>query len=516
MSQAAKWDAIVVGSGIGGLSAAAAFANRGKRVLVVERLGSFGGAATVYRHGALTMEASLHETDGDTVSGPNSAFARLGLVGALEPIQTGEFYEARGGALVSPVQVPTGLDNAYESLCRSLPEARASLNTYFRELKHLYRTLRDLEDMSSRGPSALLGSLFSGRLFELIADARHTVAERFDVVFGGNEAAKFALGAPIAYFDDDPAKLSFLLFAGVWARYVESGSYYFKGGSRALSQALLHLVKDRSGEARQNCSVVSILLDAKGSAAGVVYVDQLGTRIEALSPIIFAGAAPSVVVDMLPEDKKEKFAHQFSKFEASISLFNVSLGLSRPASEFGVSAYSTFMYPDDMKRYSDFPRAAAVFGRAPIGAIPPYVIADYGRLDAGLRQSQDLYLVSLCGVDRLAWSHERDDAEEKEARKRWMDALIADVDQHFPGFAGAISQTEIATARTMHKHLGTPFGEVYGFRPTPSRLFGRVPSAATSIEGLWISSAYTVSGGYSGAMQGGLMAADAAWKHASK
>jgi all-trans-retinol 13,14-reductase len=516
MSQVTQWGAIVVGSGLGGLSAAAAFAKRGRRVLVIERLGSFGGAATVYRHGAMTMEASLHETDGDTVFGPNSAFARLGLTGAVEPIQTNEFYEARGGVLTSPVKVPAGLDNAHESLCRLLPEAKAALDSYFRELKHLYQTLRDLEDMSSGGPSALLGSLFSGRLFEFIADTRRTVAERFDAVFGENEAAKFALGAPIAYFDDDPAKLSFLLFAGVWSRYVESGSYYFKGGSQALSRALLHHVQESGGEARQNCNVVSILLDAKGSAAGVVYVDQLGARVEVLSPIIFAGAAPSAVVDMLPQDKKETFAHQFSKFEPSISLFNVSLGLSRPASELGISAYSTFIYPDGMKRYSDFSSAAAVFGRTPIGAIPPYVIADYGRLDAGLRQSQDPYLVSLCGVDRLAWSHELDDREEKERRKRWIDVLIADVDRRFPGFAGAVSQTEIATARTMQKHLGTPSGEVYGFRPTPSRLFGRLPSAATSIEGLWISSAYTVSGGYSGAMQGGLMAADAALKHASK
>jgi hypothetical protein len=43
-----------------------------------------------------------------------------------------------------------------------------------------------------------------------------------------------------------------------------------------------------------------------------------------------------------------------------------------------------------------------------------------------------------------------------------------------------------------------------------------VPSAATSIDGLWLSSAYTVSGGYSGAMQGGLMAADAAARGAPK
>ena len=512
LSQATRWDAIVIGSGLGALSAAAVFGKKGKRVLVLERLANFGGAATVYRHGALTMEASLHETDGDTVAGPNSVFARLGLTDSVEAIKTDVFYEARGGPLAKPIRIPPGLDSAHEALAGSLPDARATLDTYFRELKHLYRSLHDLEDSGSHGPSALLGLLFSGRLFELIGDARRTVAERFDAVFGDNEAAKFALGAPLAYFDDDPAKLSFLLFAGVWSRYVESGSYYFKGGSRALSLALLKCVKESGGEALRQCSVVSIVLDAKSRAAGVTFADHEGTVCEALAPVIFAGAAPASVANMLPRNKREAFTHRYATFEPSISLFNVSLGLSRPASEFGVSAYSTFVFPDDMTRYSDFPRAAAVFGQEPSGRVPPYVIADYGRLDAGLRQPQDLHLVSLCGVDRLAWWEGLDEAGEMARRKRWIDALVADVDRRYPGFAGAVAQAEIATARTMKTRLGTPFGEVYGFRPTPSRLFGRVPSAATSIEGLWLSSAYTIAGGYSGAMQGGLRAADAAWK----
>lgn len=512
MGETAHWDAIVIGSGLGGLTAAAAFANRGKRVLVLERLANFGGAATVYRHGALTMEASLHETDGDTVSGPGSVFARLGLTSTIETIATDVFYEARGGPLAAPIQIPTGLDLAHETLTRTLPDAKASLDAYFHELKHLYRTLHDFEDMGAMGPSALIGLLFSGRLFELIADARRTVAERFDAVFGDNEAAKFALGAPLAYFDDDPAKLSFLLFAGVWSRYVESGSYYFKGGSRALSHALLKRVTESGGDARHGCNVVSILLDAKAHASGVAYQDRDGIRSEALAPVVFAGAAPSAVAGMLAEDKRAKFTHKYDTFEPSISLFTVSLGLSRPASAFGVTAYSTFVYPDGMQRYADYPQAATVFGREPTGVVPPYVIADYGRLDTGLRQPQDLHLVSLCGVDRLAWWEDLDEAAEKTRRKRWMDALVADVNRRFPGFAGAVSQAEIATARTMKSRLGTPSGEVYGFRPTPSRLFGRPPSAATSIEGLWLSSAYTVSGGFSGAMHGGLMAADAARK----
>ena len=59
-----QFDAIVIGSGLGGLTAGALYARAGHRVLVLERNQNFGGAATVYRHGALAIEASLHEIDG--------------------------------------------------------------------------------------------------------------------------------------------------------------------------------------------------------------------------------------------------------------------------------------------------------------------------------------------------------------------------------------------------------------------------------------------------------------------
>jgi all-trans-retinol 13,14-reductase len=505
-----SFDAIVIGSGIGGLSAAAALAGHGKRVLVLERLSNFGGAATVYRHGSLTMEASLHETDGDTVMNPHGPFPRLGLTGAVEPIETEIFYEARGGALPDVIRVPHGLAHAREALIAALPGSKAGLERYFTKLEHLYRTLHDLEEIGSRGPSVLIGLLFSGRLFELIGEARRTVQERFDAVFGSDEAAKFALGAPLGYFDDDPAKLSLLLYAGVWSRYVESGSYYFKGGSRALTLALLKKVKEAGGEARHNCTVQQILLDAAGRAAGIRYEDKAGESHEAQAPLVFGGAAPAALSDMLPETVRVEFDAGFARYEPSISLFNVSLGLTRPAADFGVTAYSTFLYPDDMQRFADYPHAAAVFGTEPGGRVPPYVVADYGRLDAQLRRDGDLYLVSLCGGDRLEWWKDLDEAGELDRRKRWIDILIADVNRRYPGFAGAVAQAEIATARTMKNRLGTPEGEVYGFRPTPSRLFRRLPSAATPVEGLWLASAYTVGGGYAGAMQGGLMAADAA------
>jgi all-trans-retinol 13,14-reductase len=512
MSSDLSWDAIVIGSGLGGLTAAAAIANRCKRVLVLERHASFGGAATVYRHGALSIEGSLHEIDGDTVCGTHGPIARLGLTGSVEPIATDIFYEARG-AMLPTVCVPHGLDAAYEALACAMPQSRRALKIFFKEANRLHRSFHDLEELGARGPVVLAGLILSGRLFELLMDSRRTLHQRLEAIFGGDEIPKFVLGAPIAYFDDDPRKLSCLLYLGVWTRYVEAGSYYFKGGSSALIAALVKHIHDRGGAVQSSSKVESIVVDGTQSATGVTYADSAGTLHVERAPIVLGNASPLAITEMLPAGARSNFAKQYERFEPSISLFTVSLGLTRPAADFGVSAYSTFVYPDSMARFADFAKAAAIFGAAPAHQVPPYVLADYGRLATGLRNAGDLHSLSITGVDRLAWWQGLDEATERTRREQWIDALVADVDRRYPGLKSAVAQREIATSRTMHKWLGTPVGEVYGFRPTPSRLFSRPLTAATPIRGLWLSSAYTVSGGYAGAMQGGLMAADAAMKH---
>ncbi len=60
---ALDYDAVVIGSGLGGLSCAAAFARQGFKPLVVEQHDKVGGFATAFsRPGGFTFEVSLHST----------------------------------------------------------------------------------------------------------------------------------------------------------------------------------------------------------------------------------------------------------------------------------------------------------------------------------------------------------------------------------------------------------------------------------------------------------------------
>ena len=97
---------------------------------------------------------------------------------------------------------------------------------------------------------------------------------------------------------------------------------------------------------------------------------------------------------------------------------------------------------------------------------------------------------------------------EKNARKeKWTDTLIADIDRHFPGIAGAVVHREMATAETMHNYLNTPGGAVYGFAPEGTAGDAFFQGPRTAIEGLLLASAFTSGGGYTGAMLGGAQAA---------
>src|SRR5579864_705247 len=104
---ARKFDAIIIGAGLGGLTAAALYARMGRYVLVLERNDVCGGAATVYRHGPLSIEGSLHEIDGFDLDDPKLSIIRsLELDKHLALTEVGDLYEVRGPQIGKPFALP--------------------------------------------------------------------------------------------------------------------------------------------------------------------------------------------------------------------------------------------------------------------------------------------------------------------------------------------------------------------------------------------------------------------------
>jgi all-trans-retinol 13,14-reductase len=504
------FDAIAIGSGLGGLTASALYARRGHRVLVLERNQHFGGAATVYHHGALAIEASLHEIDGLDAEDPKGPILRaLGLDRDIRFIDVGDLHEVRSPLLGEPFVLPHGFDAAVASATRRFPRHAKGIEAYFeriRAVRHAVAMMSEHQD--DRGWWLWNAPMLPLRLWPLIRDRHANLSEVFHRLFGDDEAVKLALASNLGYYTDDPDTMPFVAYAIPQASYLLGGGHYIHGGSQVLSDRLAAIVRDAGGELLENREADVILLE-DDRVRGVRHRGRAGGySTEDFAPVVFGNAAPNVLGAMLPEEKRAAFLKRYSVRRPSISLWTISLGLSRPSREFGVRRYSTSVLPSWFSALTCYREAAALLGADPDKRVPSYGFVAYDQIDSGLNENGP-YLASLVGIDRIKnWGGLG--RETKRARKqRWMDRIVADLDVQFPGIAGCIVHREMSTAETFHQYLGTPDGALYGFAPETR---GFVPVPTTAIKGLYLASAFTGGGGFTGAILGGGWAARAAMK----
>jgi phytoene dehydrogenase-like protein len=484
------FDAIVVGSGLGGLSAGALYARAGHRVLVLERNAHFGGAATVYRHGSLAIEASLHEIDGLDAEDPKGPILRaLGLDRDIPFIDVGDLHEVRSPLLGEPFVLPHGYDTAVAATKQRFPNQARGIEGYFeriRAVRHAVATMSEHQD--DRNWWLWNAPTLPWRLWALIRDRGATVSEVFRRLFGDDEAVKLALASNLPYYADDPETMPFLSYA------IPQASYLLGGGP--------------GGEAETDRDVNTIFLEGD-SVRGVLHCARSGDDAkEEFAPVVFGNAAPTVLAAMLPDSKRAPFMARYKDRRLSLSLWTIALGLSRQSRDFGVKRYSTAVLPAWLTAFSRYREAAAILGEDPATRITPYGFVAYDQIESGLNENSP-FLASLVGLDRIEnWAGLSREAK-RTRKERWMDRIVADLDLQYPGIASAIVQREMSTAETFHQYLNTPDGALYGFAPE-SR--GFIPLAETAIGGLYLASAFTGGGGFTGAILGGGWAARAAAK----
>ena len=376
---AKRYDVIVIGAGLGGLTAAAGLARAGRKTLLIERNASVGGAASTYKVGDLTVEASLHETSDprDPADPKHAVLAGLGVLDAVEWVPVGSLYEARGGPLGAPFRMPESFAGARAALGERFPAARAGIAAVLGDMERIAvglgtlgrgrEAFRDLRE----GFSALL------KLAPVVRDWRLSLGQVLERHFGSNEAVKCALAANLPYYHDDPDGLWWIFFAVAQGGYLQSGGYYIRGGSQRLSDALAGAVTAAGGEIRLGHAATAIRLDGAGAPCAVAYRDLAGgDAAEAEAPIVVGNAAPGVLAAMLPEAARADFLAPYAKRSQSISLFSATFGLSVRPAELGLRAYSTFLLPGSMTRLADYRASSRVMGSLPAGDLPGMPVVD--------------------------------------------------------------------------------------------------------------------------------------------
>jgi prolycopene isomerase len=292
-----------------------------------------------------------------------------------------------------------------------------------------------------------------------------------------------------------PTKLPFMTMAGLIWIYGEFYPYYIKGGSQALSNAILDTFIKSGGRTKFNCTAKKLTVK-EGSIQGVL--TESGEMITAPCVVSNASVISSFVDLMDPEDVPAETLQMLGSRTIGPSAFNVYCGLDRSPEDLGIEICSQFVVRAQPWNSSKLPASLA----PPKGMLMTcYNLSDSDASPAGTSQ------VALCTL------HYADDwisippAQYAETKYAYAEYMLELAEEACPGFRAAIEEVEVATPLTMMRFVGHPGGAIYGFDQyaKDSNIFVQPPQ---SIEGLYFAGCWVDTGGFQPTLESGVNAAE--------
>ncbi|MDH5637274.1 MAG: NAD(P)/FAD-dependent oxidoreductase [Nitrospinota bacterium] len=492
-----EYDVVVIGGGLGGLTAGALLARQGKRVLLLERHYQPGGCATVFRRGGYKVEVGLHELDGlHEEDFKRNLFLDLKVFDHVEFIRLPQFYRFVNGRV--DVTIPEGYTAAMKTFIAKFPSEEKGIRKFFGRIRAIWEEARAVP---KSGIMALLALPLWPILYpNLTFKMSRSLGSYVDSLFQ-NEDLKLALLANLGYYHDDPYSTSMFYYSIAQMSYLKGGGHFIKGGSQNLSDYLASIIRDNGGEVKLRHEATKIVMkDGKASGVEYIRVSGEGGKIHtAQCQAVAANAStPDVVNKLAPGAFREDYSAKINSMKVACSFFCVYIGFKKTPKELGNPAYSTFVLEDSVTSLKDL-HDAEKLDMIDKG----YVFVDYSQIDSGLAQ-EGKSLGVIVSIDYLSRWEELSTEEYQEQKKRQMDDLVGRLEKLLPGAREHIEYIEASTPVTIKRFTANPGGAAYGFAQTPgqagwSRLRNKSP-----VESLYYCSAWGMpGGGFSGAIWAG-------------
>ncbi len=488
------YDAIVVGAGLGGLSASAFLARAGKHVLLLERHNVPGGYATSFVRGRFEFETSLHELSGlghpDRRGRLWDLLNQCGVAEKVEFLPIPDFYRSVFPGL--DMVIPCERQGWEDVLCAQFPKSADGI----KRLTALMIALDDqVQRFGSEGQEAIMKD--PGAFTELMTYTNATTAEVLEKEIPEPEA-RAVIAQLWGYYGAPPSMLSFILFAVATATYLKYGPAHIRGKSQAMSQAFVDVVEEQGGEVRLNTGVSRILTD-DGRVRGVV--TSAGEEI--LAPYVVCNVNPLVTcTQLIGADKIPSwYLKRLSWGQVGPGISCVYLGLDRDCEYLGLDHHEIAVNADyDLEAH--WRGMSDITGEPPEVFVTPYNVVDFEASPPG---TGNVVLAFL--HDAAPWL-KLNPAEYLEAKERMASSALDVAERLSPELRKHIEVMEVSTPITNMRFTSNPAGTYIGYMYTPQdTAVMRIPNRGP-LEGLFFANAWVrLGGGYQTCINSGRQAA---------
>lgn len=498
------YQAIVIGSGAGGLSAALTLSRSGSSVLLLEAMPSFGGYLNPFQRRSYTFDTGLHYL-GELGKGERfwSVLDTLGISDTVNFIELDPDGFDRYLFPGYEFRFPKGKERFRERLIRDFPKEERGIHKFFDVFEKILKAMKDASTTLEGGLFSMLGFLLKHP--SMMKYSRIPYQKLLDEVTS-DRRLQAVLSAHWGTYGLPPARASVIIALSVWSHYF-SGAYYPKGGSGAFRDAFLDALKNTGAEMKSRSRVVRI---GKSRDAFIVETEA-GEKYTARA--VISDVDPVLTLGKLldPQIVPSKVQSKVKKLRPSVGAFYAFIGTDLDLPSLGITDANIHHYEDfDLNRVYN-----TIFASTPPETVSGFLITspsvkdpDGGHAPSSHHTVELITFIDYGCFEKWANAPSMKRGEEYERFKEQIgQRLVKAAERYIPGLSDHRTFSEYATPLSNEYWVNAVRGGCYGPEQTPDQVGpGRFSSFTAGIEGLFLVGAGTLGGGIMPCVMSGVLA----------
>ncbi|MDR4509214.1 MAG: NAD(P)/FAD-dependent oxidoreductase [Candidatus Brocadiaceae bacterium] len=435
-----RYDVIVIGAGIAGLTCAAILAKNGKKVLLVEQHFIPGGYCTAFKRKGFLFDAAVHHIGG---CGKWSVVGRcLKMLDididfySLDPMDHLVFPEFT-------IEIPADLDVYISRLQDRYPKEHGHIKDFFQDFLKLYR------------------ATFNNQKSHIIEKYKHLTYNEMLSAFFMNEELKMILSGQWGYIGLPPDKASAIAMCQMMVNYLKDGAFFPAGGTQVFADAICRKFIDFGGHIMLTSRAMRILSDGK-----TVFGVKLNDGSEIQSSVVVSNSDAKQTFSELLEGKPDaSFLEKVNTMKESCSFFLLYLGLGKGLDLSPIKR--GFYYTVD--------------GEWLYVSVPTKICPE-------LAPDNKQILSCVVYLKDDAYKNVTDWGSFKE---RMTFSTINRLEGYIPGIKNYIEVKEAATPKTLERYTSNTNGAAYGWAVSVDQMWENRLSHKTPVDNLYLTGHWT-------------------------